>query len=90
MGHFFRVGRSCSVPDFNGFPRVVQCAGQVFCVEIFGFAKKTEISVMCGDAGDVRCVAVWMVSFVLLDGAVFVGVVALVVAGCVCGGSGDA
>jgi hypothetical protein len=27
---------------------------------------------------------VWMFSFVLLDGAVFVGVVALVGAGCVC------
>ena len=25
LGRFFRVGRSCSVPDFTVFPRVVQC-----------------------------------------------------------------
>jgi hypothetical protein len=33
LGRFFRVGRSCSVLDFNGFPQVVQCAGQAFCLE---------------------------------------------------------
>jgi hypothetical protein len=33
---------------------------------------------MCVDAGNVHCVAcVWMFSFVFLDGAGFVGVVAL-------------
>jgi hypothetical protein len=38
LGRFFRVGRSCNVLDFNGFPQVVQCAGQAFCVEIYGFS----------------------------------------------------
>ena len=41
LGRFFRVGRSCSVPDFTGFPRVVQCAGQVFCVEMLASQKRT-------------------------------------------------
>jgi hypothetical protein len=30
LGSFFRVGRSCSVLDFYGFPQVVQYAGQDF------------------------------------------------------------
>ena len=34
LGRFFRVGQSCSVPDFTGFPRVVQCEGQAFCAEM--------------------------------------------------------
>jgi hypothetical protein len=37
LGRFFQVGWSCSVLECNGFPQVVQCAGQAFCVEIFGF-----------------------------------------------------
>jgi hypothetical protein len=31
LGRFFRVGWSCSVLEYNGFPQVVQCAGQVYC-----------------------------------------------------------
>jgi hypothetical protein len=37
LGRFFRVSRSCSVLEYNGFSQVVQCVGQAFCVEIFGF-----------------------------------------------------
>jgi hypothetical protein len=42
LGRFFRVGRSCSFLDFYGFPQVVQCAGQAFCVEMYGFSKNGD------------------------------------------------
>jgi hypothetical protein len=90
LGRFFRVGRSCSVLDFNGFPQVVQCAGQAFYVEFLAF-QKTEISgYVCKHWECALHGHVWMFSFILLDGTGFVGVVALVVAGCVCGGCSNA
>ena len=70
MGRFFLVGRSCSVPDFTGFPRVFQCAGQAFYVEMLASQKRTLRG------------CVWMLSSFLLAGAVFVGGV---VAFCCCG-----
>ena len=60
LGPFFRVDQSCSVPDFTGFPRVVQCEGQAFCVEMLASQKRTLRG------------CVWMLSFFLLAGAVFV------------------
>ena len=57
LGRFFHVGRSCSVPDFTGFPRVVQCAGQAICVEMLASQKRTLRG------------CVWMLSFFLLAGA---------------------
>jgi hypothetical protein len=42
LGRFFRVGRSCSVLEYNGFPQVVQCPRQAFCVETFGFKKNGD------------------------------------------------
>jgi hypothetical protein len=44
LGRFFRVGRSCSVLEFNGFPQVVQCAGQAFCAEIYGISLQRIVS----------------------------------------------
>ena len=62
LDRFFRVGRSCIVPDFIGFSRVVQSAGQAFCVEILALSE------------NVRCVAVCgYCPFSFLVGAVFVG-----------------
>jgi len=61
LDRFFRVGRSCSVPDFTGFPLVVQCAGQAFCAEMLASQKRTLRG------------CVWMLSFFLLAGAVFLG-----------------
>ena len=78
LGRFFRVGWFCSVPDFNGFLRVVQSAGWAFCVEIMTFQKRTLRG------------CVWMLSFFSWLALSLWGVVALVVAGCVCGGCGGA
>ena len=79
LGQFFWVGQFCSVLEFTGFPRVVQCEGQVFCAEMLA-------SQNCTLHG-----CVWMLSFFLLPGAVFVGgLLRFVVAGCVCGGCGGA
>jgi hypothetical protein len=50
--------------------------------------KKTEISgYVCRRWERTLRARVWMFCFVLLDG---VGFIALVIAGCVCGGCGDA
>ena len=61
LGRFFRVGRSCSVADFPGFPRVVQCAGQAFCVEMLASQKRTlrgsPVTPPGIDPGTVRLVA---------------------------------
>jgi hypothetical protein len=40
---------------------------------------------MCVDTGNVRCVAVWIFSFVLLDGTGFVGLLHLLRVACVVG-----
>jgi hypothetical protein len=82
FGLFFRVGQSCSVLDFNGFSPLVQCAGQAFCVEVYGLTKNEDFW-LCGRWKRTLRGRVWMFSFVLLD-----GFIALVVAGCVCGGCG--
>ena len=49
LGRFFRVGRSCSVPDFTGFPLVVQCAGQAILCRNVGFHKNVRCVAVCED-----------------------------------------
>ena len=63
---------------FTSFPRVVQCVGEAFCVEMLAFQKRTLRG------------CVWMLSFFSWLALSLWGVVALVVGGCVCGGCGGA
>ena len=65
------------------------CGAGLFLCRIFGFAKNGDFW-LCVET--LRMYVAWLcvdVLLVLLDGAVFVRVIALVGAGCVCGRCGD-
>jgi hypothetical protein len=64
--------------------------GAGLCVDMYGFSKKRRFLFKCVDAGNIRCMAVYGCSSLSSWMALALLVVVALVAGCVCGGCGDA